>query len=97
MKELNDLTDLEIEKYIAEIEGVKFRVRNEVLEAHPFTVATGFSCAHMGKEYSPLRSWNITGPLMVKYDVVRYAYDAKPQRAICLAIIAQYRLKGDTK
>lgn len=65
---MSEMTDFDICKKIAEIEGVKFRVRNEMLEAHPWTVATGFSCAHMGKEYDPL-NWSITGPLMVKYKV----------------------------
>ena len=116
MKELNDLTDLEICKEIARIEDVseKTRYRKPRYRGRD---GEYLYIDRSNEEFSPLTDWNITGPLMVKYEVnslidssgymvwadIKNDNDPDPivcedlHRAICLAIIAQHRLKGDTE
>ena len=113
MKELNDLTDLEICKEIADIEGIQNQIEMEDMpNAYVYS-------EELSSEYDPLTDWNITGPLMDKYfiNIKRFgtwfgawqgdiapkgsddclSYEQTSKRAICLAIIAQHRLKGDTE
>ena len=106
MKELNDLTDLEICKEIARIEGKKVHEDNSQLTGFALLDSESYEC------FNPLTDKALCFDLMVKY-VVDFFHrdgtysasdnksfvvdDAKPHRAICLAIIAQHRLKGDTK
>ena len=114
MKELNDLTDLEICKDIARIEGKKVIMgdgseRNTLFFIDGYSEKYGIKLDH---KYNPLTDKALCFDLMVKY-VVDFFHrdgtysasdnksfvvdDAKPHRAICLAIIAQHRLNGETK
>ena len=111
MKELNDLTDLEICEEIARIEDVseKTRYRKPRYRGRD---GEYLYIDRSNEEFSPLTDWNITGSLMVKYKIDFFhrdnifsasdnksfvADDNNPQRAICLVIIAQHRLNGETK
>ena len=51
---MSELTDLEMCKCIAEIEGVKFTVAGGKIAADTFQVHELFSCAHMGFIFNPL-------------------------------------------
>ena len=95
-----ELTNLELNKKIAEIEGADV-IHNTENNKLWIKIAGIYG----GNEYNPVLDWNITGPLMVKHKIdffhVRDAYCASdnkaftvnskdPQRAILLAIVAKY-------
>jgi hypothetical protein len=67
--DMNKLTDLEICKRIAEIEGVKFIVFSGKIAADAFQVHDLFSCAHMGFTFNPLTDDALCFQLMVKHRV----------------------------
>ena len=112
MKELNDLTDLEICKEIARIEGVNAKSRYKGRAGEYLYVD------HVDEEFNPLTDKALCFDLMVKYGVsferclktltykaghystrlFRSFIEADcASKSICLAIIAQHRLKGDTE
>ncbi|MCP4394965.1 MAG: hypothetical protein GY804_11970 [Alphaproteobacteria bacterium] len=66
---MNKLTDLEICKRIAEIEGFEFDVLNGRIHAKPFTVTEVFSCAHVGFIFNPLTDDALCFQLMVKHGI----------------------------
>ena len=103
MKELNDLTDLEIRKEIAEIEGKKVHEDNSQLTGFALLDSESYEC------FNPLTDKALCFDLMVKYGVnisfIRpkevsicggqlFYFRDDLQRAICLVIIAQQRSKG---
>ena len=65
---MNKLTDLEICKRIAEIEGVKFIVSSGKIAADAFQVHDLFSCAHMGFTFNPLTDDALCFKLMNKHE-----------------------------
>ena len=102
---MSKLTDLELCKKIAEIEGVEIYE-----EDNQFYGLCIFKVQHtvgLGPEvFNPVTNWNLTGPLMVKYGIIYcpcsdggvarygdkdldYCADESPQRAILMAIVAK--------
>ena len=102
---MSKLTDLELCKKIAEIEGI--HVFQEDNHFHGLCIFKVQHTIGLGPEvYNPVTNWSLTGPLMVKHDItheidcdlyVTYAidagisaYDKDLQRAILLAIVAKF-------
>lgn len=103
---MSELTDLELNKKIAAIDGVEVYEEDNQFYGH--VLFRKQRVAGLGPEvYDPARNWNITGPLMVKHEIdlekchnekVGYCASSglisernlNPQRAILLAIVAKY-------
>ena len=66
---MSELTDLEIIKRIAEIEGFGFTLANNTIQAKPFTVTDTFDCAHMGFTFNPLTDDGLCFRLMFKWNI----------------------------
>ena len=78
---MNELTDLEICKPIAEIENVEFRVQNgKVLPEDPAQVIT----SKLTDVYNPLTDDALCFRLMVKYKIWRWSNPAKGKFNVCI-------------
>ena len=81
---MNELTDLQICKRIAEIEGHETLPCDEYQEGDFYIVINDH-----GEDYNPLTDDALCFQLMVKY-----VYDDSPNKAICLAIIEAHKDKS---
>ena len=104
---MTELTDLEICKKIAEIEGLDWIVNKYNLVFYRPATCRSHVCL-----FQPLDDWNVTAKLMNKYGIIYLPLtegavarwgegeddelsDKNPQRAVCLAIIKQHEAEND--
>jgi len=85
---MSKLTDLELCKKIAEIEGEEQHVINKIERAFGAKKDAMWVVMH-GDYYNPIEDWNITGPLMVKYEV-KLVWECSP--SYCHALIVKSQI-----
>jgi hypothetical protein len=71
---MEKLNDLELEKSIAEIEGIEVSESVMMLRGNPIPTGRGLITDEY-IEYDPLTNWLLLGPLMLKYEV-QISYDS---------------------
>tara|TARA_R110002020_G_scaffold469317_1_gene694274 strand:+ start:52 stop:381 length:330 start_codon:yes stop_codon:yes gene_type:complete len=71
-----EYTELELNKMIAELEGVKWHEFKNVSKTRVWLCTEYNSDADDWPEYNVLTDWNLLGPLMFKYEVeIHYDYN----------------------
>ena len=66
---MTELTDLEICKRIAEIEGLKTQSSGDVLFLIERIECSSLIDEAATREYNPMEDWSITGPLMFSHGI----------------------------